>query len=138
MKKIATIRTKFDFSKSWEQAANYPLFLIDHKEEWEEVLKEVTEEEINEALEEEGQEGRIVVEDIESHEGSILITASIFSNPIIQAIAITVIGNLLSKLLELFAKRLNKKVREVWEYIHPLSQLPEEVIEVDDFEITPE
>jgi hypothetical protein len=49
MKRIATIRTKFDLTvnwKKWKQAANYTTFLEDHKDKWEKILIGVTKAEI--------------------------------------------------------------------------------------------
>ena len=136
MKKIATIRTKFEFSKNWDQRFNYPHFLVDHKEDWEKVLEDM-EDEINDDLQEKYSERQeIRINNIKSDVGCIDISADILS------LAGNFIGGLLGSVIlsylnNTFPIRLNKKVRETFTSTHS-SQLPDgDIIEVEPFKINP-
>ena len=75
MRKIATIRTKFDLLGRYKQSDNYRNFLGKHKKEWEEILIGATINEIQGALFEYG--GKVEVDIKKSRQGCWKICAYI-------------------------------------------------------------
>jgi hypothetical protein len=113
MKKIATIRTKFDLLKRWK--FNCPDFLEKNKEKWEEVLISVTENEIQGKLEEICPDSRIEVRIRESQKGCWKIEADVF--PLVPDI-VDIVDRIayLSEseyLCESFTNELNEKGKEL-------------------------
>ena len=133
MRKIATIRTKFDLLGRYKQSDNYRNFLGKHKKEWEEILIGATINEIQGALFEYG--GKVEVDIKKSRQGCwkicayILVVTSQMVNGLYE-----IIKGKEEDICEIFAEKLNEKAKELLD--KPSDD--EEIIEIIDFEITPD
>jgi hypothetical protein len=142
MKKIATIRTKFDLSKTWRQRSNYLHSLEKHKEEWEEVLVDSIEDLMNVAVKKvcPAYQEPIQVSVVGSRTGCIEIIANIcidLNDTFLVKLIIELIVIFGPGLRKIFAKKLNEKAKKLFDLSPQLSQSNEEIIEVINFEITP-